>query len=350
MERVIRARAYVVVWALFMAVTLVACAPSKASLDMSMSQGIIWPGAPEKARIKYLWSLRRVSGGEAGVVVRAIAGEDDYYVEEPRYSSFLVNPQGVYVDGLERLYITDTGAARVSVIDLKTMESFNIIGDREFMLFTPIGVVADLEGNIYVSDAGLRRVVVFNKGGRFVRFFKGTFERPTGLAIDAEGGRVYVADTWAHRIYVYSLEGERLLSIGSDGSGDEKLNYPTYITMGGDGNLYVADTLNFKVKAFSPGGGLVLSFGLLGDDYGAFDKIKGIAVDSEGHIYVTDSAQDMVKIFDRQGRLLLFYGGKGGFYGKFAHPAGIYIDGADRIFVADMLNRRLQVFQFLGGG
>ena len=345
------ARAYVIFGALCMALVIVSCSStSKASLDMTMNQGIVWPGIPEEPRIQYLWSLRQIAGSEGGGLLEYLAGGEDLSKAGSRYSDYLVSPHGLYVGQANKLYVTDTGAGRINVIDLDSMESLTILGDRDFMLATPIGVVADRKGNIYVSDAALRRVVVFSDKGKFKRFLEGTFERPTGLAIDTSAERIYVADTWAHVIHVHAFDGSRLFSVGEAGQGDEKLNYPTHISLDADGNLYVADTLNFRVKIFSPEGDLKKSFGLLGDSYGSFDKIKGIAVDTDGHIYVTDSAQDLVKIFDREGRLLLFFGGKGGFYGRFAHPAGIFIDSTDRVFVADMLNRRVQVFQFLGGG
>ncbi len=341
-------RAYVLFCTLCVAVMLVSCAPNKAALDMTMNQRIVWPGVPEQPRIQYLWSLSRVAGGEGGAMMEFIAGDEDRFSSEPRFSDFLVNPHGVFVSEKNMLYVTDTGAGRVNVINLDTLESFGILGDRGFMLISPIAVAADLEGNIYVTDSELRRVVVFSGQGKFIRFLEGAFQRPTGLAIDNHNELIYVADTWAHRVHKYSLEGKRLSSIGGGPKGDKSLNYPTHISLDADGNLHIADTLNFKVKVFSPDGDLMTSFGLVGDSYGSFDKIKGIAVDSDGNIYVTDSAQDLVKIFDTQGRLLLFFGGKGSFYGQFLHPAGIFIDSADRIFVADMLNRRVQAFQYLG--
>jgi sugar lactone lactonase YvrE len=343
-------RAYVVLIAMALGLMTVSCSSSRATLDMTFNRGITWPGEPEKPRIQYLWSLKQVAGVSGKGAAAYIAGAEDISVTGPRYSDFLRNPQGVYLDDNNSLYITDTGAGRVSIVNLDTLKSFNVLGDRGFMLISPIGVVADGKGNIYVSDSELRRVIVFNSRGEFIRFFEGELERPTGLAMDKVNDIVYVADTWTHMIHAYSLEGKRLSSIGSEGSGDELLNYPTFITVDGEGNLYVADTLNFKVKKFSPSGELMASFGIVGDSMDTFDKIKGIAVDSEGHIYVTDSRQDMVKIFDQKGRLLLSFGEKGWFYGDFAHPSGIFIDKSNRIFVSDMLNRRVQVFQFLGGG
>ncbi len=335
---------------LLAAMLLASCGPSKAAVDYTMTESIIWPGPPEKPRIKYLWSLRRVSGGEGpSRFIRMVTGEIDYDISDPRNSDVLVSPHGVYVDRNERLYIADPGAGRVSVINLENMESFNIVGVRGRNLAAPIGVVAAPDGRIYVSDADLAKVAVFNEKGKFIKFFSGEFKRPTGLAINPARGIIYVADTWGHVVYSYSLDGARIAAIGQRGEGRGKLNYPTHLAVDGSGNIYVSDTLNFMVQIFSPAGSFVNSFGVVGDQFNAFEKIKGIAVDTEGHIYIVDSAQDMVKIYDKDGRLLLFFGRKGHYYGEFYLPSGIYIDESNRIFVTDSLNMRLQAFQFLGG-
>lgn len=328
---------------LFLALFLSCASAPKALVDYTLSEGIIWPGPPEKPRIKYLWSLHIVSGSDR--LLDVLAGHDAAEADE----AMLQRPHGLFVSG-DTMYITDPGAFRVSVIDLKTNKSFNIERADRIPLLSPIGIVVDPEGRIYVSDADLARVAVFNAKGKFIRFLGGEFKRPTGLALNTERKLLYVADTWAHTVYVYDLDGGRLRSIGQRGEGMGKMNYPTHIAIDRDGYLYVSDTLNFKVQIFTPTGAFLTEFGLVGDTYDTFDKIKGIAVDTGGHIYVVDSAQDMVKIYDRSGTLLLFFGQKGHFYGDFYLPAGIFIDDNDRIYVSDGLNRRIQAFQFLGGG
>lgn len=328
----------------------VACAPTKGRIDYSLAEGIIWPGPPEKPRIKYLWSISQVAGGEsAGQVVRFLAGDVKYDITDPRNSDTLVAPQGVFMDSNNVLYIADSGASRVSVINTESMESFNIKFAGGSFLLTPISVVASADGRIYVSDSDRARVGIFDQKGKFIKFFDGDFKRPTGLAIDQQAGLIYVADTWGHVVYVYGLDGSRKGTIGQRGEGPGKLNYPTHLSVDKDGLVYVSDTLNFRVQIFTPDGKLVTSFGVLGDTYDSFDKLKGIAVDTEGHIYVSDAAQNMVKIYDRQGRLLLFFGERGSYYGQFDLPAGMFIDAQNRIYVADNLNKRVQVFQFLGG-
>lgn len=336
--------------AVLAALLLVSCAPSKAAIDYTMSEGIIWPGPPEKPRIKYLWSLRFLAGGEGtNQFIKFVAGDVDYDISDPGNSDVLIYPHGVFVDSKDVLYIADSGAARISVINLNTMDTFNITMARGIHLAAPIGVVASTDGKIYATDADLAAVAIFNEKGKFMKFFEGKFKRPTGLAINQSEGLIYVTDTWAHTIYVYGLDGTRRGAIGQRGEGPGKLNYPTHVFVDKDGLIYVSDTLNFRVQIFRPSGDLVNSFGVIGDSFDTFDKIKGIAVDTEGHIYVADGAQNMIKIFDKEGRLLLFFGEKGSFYGNFDLPAGIFIDSNNRIYVADSLNMRLQVFQFLGG-
>jgi sugar lactone lactonase YvrE len=330
--------------------TTASCAKSKAFIDFTMTERIIWPGPPEKPRVQYLWSLKRISGGEGpGRLLRIIAGDPDYSNPDPTSSDHVVRPQGLFAGQNDLLYIADPGASRVTITNLKDMTSFNINSAGIIPLASPIGVVSDLEGTIYVTDAELKTVLVFNKKGEFISSFEGAFERPTGIAINPSADTIYVADTWGHVIYVYGIDGKRRSTISKRGEDPGKLNYPTHVAVDKDGFLYVSDTLNFKVQIFTSSGKFIRSFGVIGDSFDTFDKIKGIAVDSEGHIYIVDSAQDMIKIYDREGRLLMFFGRKGHQYGMFSLPTGIYVDSMDRIFVADSQNRRIQAFKFLGG-
>jgi len=330
------------------AVSVVSCAPTKASLDKTLAGGIIWPGPPEKPRIRYLWTLRSLVSEKENQILRFVAGDVDYDIQDPKNSDGLIYPQSVFVDSNNVMYVADPGASRVSVVNLETMDTFNITSAKGTPLMAPIGVVVSSDGRIYVSDADMKRVCIFNQKGKLIKFFDGKFARPTGMAIDARAGAIYVVDTWGHTIYVYDLDGNRRGSIGKRGEGPGDLNYPIHVAVDKAGLVYVTDTLNFKVKIFKPSGEPVFQFGALGDTFDTFDKIKGIAVDPEGHIFVSDAAQNMVKIFDKKGKLLLFFGKKGSFYGRFNAPAGIFIDDENKIYVADTLNDRVQVFQYIG--
>jgi DNA-binding beta-propeller fold protein YncE len=106
--------------------------------------------------------------------------------------------------------------------------------------------------------------------------------------------------------------------------------------------------MNFRIQVFDLDGRFISSFGSHGDGSGDFAQPKGVGIDAEGHVYVVDALFNRVQIFDEQGVLLLVFGGDGGAPGEFWLPSGLQIAG-DRIYVADSYNRRVQIFQFLGG-
>lgn len=336
------------VFTVLTAVALSACASSKALIDRTAEGQIIWPGPPEKPRVKYLWSVSRLSDDSMSAVRDIIAGDPSLDLSDPRTAGFLVRPGNVFVDQKERLYIADPGASRVTVIDLKTADVMNVLRTPEDYLDSPVGVAADAAGRIYISDSVLNKVFVFDQQGKYISLFEGEFKRPTAIAVDNTRSRIYVADTAEHVINVYSAEGKRIKTIGHPGSLPGEFNFPSHLFVDSEGLLYVTDFMNFRVQVFSAEGDFLFSIGSLGDAMGNLDKPKGVAVDSDGNIYVVDSIKDRVKIFNRKGELLLPFGQEGMDLGQFWLPSGIFIDKANRIFVADTFNGRVQVFQFLG--
>ncbi|NTU41795.1 MAG: 6-bladed beta-propeller [Nitrospirales bacterium] len=324
-----------------------ACAPSKAYIDKTAEARIVWPGPPEKPRIQYEWSISSLSEDRMAFInsVTGLSVED---ASDPKTSDTLMRPYGVFVDQRERLYITDTGACRVAVVDLPTSEVMVIGEAKDVELLSPVAAVADPQGRIFVSDSTLRGVFVFDAKGDYLSRFDGEFSRPTGLAIDADRQRIYVADTPEHRVYIYNPEGKRTGTIGRAGSLPGEFNFPTHLFVDKDGILYVTDALNFRIQLFSPDGVLMGTVGSLGDASGNLEKPKGVATDSRGNIYIVDSLKDTIKIFDRAGNLLLFFGEKGQAPGEFWLPAGIFIDSKDRIYVADPYNMRVQSFRYIG--
>lgn len=323
---------------------LISCAPPKAIIDTTAMDKIIWPGPPEKPRIKYQWALSIVSGKEGADIFEILTGRED--PSDPRTSKRLLRPYSIFVDENDRLYITDPGAYRVTVIDLKTMETMNITeaGEEDFLY--PIGVVA-LKGKIYVSDSMRKKVFILDEKGKKIGEFSGRFERPTTIALNPSRGLIYVADTLSHRIHIYDLEGRFIGGFGSNGDGKGEFNFPTHVWIDSAGNVYVTDSMNFRIQILEGDGRFIGMFGTHGDWYGDLDKPKGIATDSDGNIYVVDSIKDMVKIFDREGRLLLFFGQNGTNFGDFWLPSGIFIDKKDNIYVADTYNGRIQVFRYI---
>ena len=334
---------------LLVALLLSGCAQPMAFIDNSAMGKIIWPGPPEKPRIKFMWSVSQLAKSATGKrgLVDFLAGDVTGDVTDPRTSNVLMRPYGVFVDKRERLYVADPGAYRVTVIDLKTGATFNIDEADNEELLAPVGVVADPAGRVYVSDSELKKVLVFDENGKYLSHFEGDFKNPTCMAIDTKNSIIYVSDTPADTIFLYDLNGKRIGSIGQPGGLPGEFNFPTHLFVDANGLLYVTDAMNFRVQIFGRDRKPLGTLGSLGDSYDNLDKPKGVAADSNGNIYIVDSLKDMVKIFDREGRLLLFFGDKGTSLGEFWLPAGIFIDDKNMIYVADPYNMRIQAFQLL---
>lgn len=302
---------------------------------------LYWPLPPEEPRIAYLKSYKGEGDFRKSGFFDAIFGAPS--------ATRLQKPYGVFARG-EKIYVTVAGSSVVAIFDLKEQKVTYLGDSGSGKLSLPLGIAVTADNRIFVSDGKLKRVFAYDEKGNIKLAIgkKDEFKNPSGIAINEELGRLYVADSYMHSVLVYSLKGEPLFQFGGRGYKDGEFNYPTNVAVDKrNGNVYVVDTQNFKVQVFDKDGKFIRKFGEVGDKPGNFARPKGIGIDSEGHVYVADAAFDNVQIFDENGQLLLFIGSAGEDPGYFQLPAGIYVDAKDKVYVVDSLNGRIQVFQYL---
>ena len=324
-------------------VFIIGCAvEQRAHFDTSMENKIIWPGAPEKPRIRYLWSLDSLMP-EGSSVLDLLAGKYEFF--DVKDAPVLLNPMYVFKNG-DNLYIADYGAQRVTVVNLKANDFFQVGIHGDGSLSAPVCDITDKDGNIYVSDSGSRKIFKYGPAGNFIKSISREGMRPVGLAYDGQSDTLFIVDTDNHEVLAADRDGNIKSIIGKRGEGDGEFNFPTYCWVAG-GLLYVSDTMNARIEVFDTKGKFLFKFGSRGGSYSQFSRPKGVATDTHGNIYVVDSEQGMVKIFNRDGRLLLFFGEEGDAYGKFTLPNGIFIDENNVIYVADTFNMRVQAFQLI---
>ena len=306
----------------------------------------MWPEPPERARIRFIKAV--ASPADLGIqpsfwerLGELVAGKAE---------AWMIRPTGIAVRG-EVLYVADPGAQALWILDGTAGRFKEIRGPKEQRLASPVAVALGREGKIYVADSYLRRVLIFDPKSALAGFMESpAFERPAGVAYDEVVDRLYVADSAAHRIWVFSGQGVAQGEIGGRGSEDGHFNYPTHVALDRAGNLYVTDSLGFRIQMFGRDKRFLSAFGRHGDASGDFAAPKGLGVDSEGHVYVVDALFDAVQVFDRTGQFLLGFGQRGLGPGRFWLPGGLFIDEKDRIYVADSYNQRVQIFQYLAGG
>ena len=305
---------------------------------------LFWPPPPAEIRVIFVKSI--LAPKDIGVkpslfnkLKSLLVGTED---------DNLSRPIAVAVDGEGTIYVADPGTPAVHWFDQEAKRYKKITDMDGRALVSPVGVAVSKNGLIFVSDSILRRVFCLDKSGRlkFVIGQDGTLSRPTGLAADGE--KLTVVDTGAHRLFIFDLEGHLIKAFGERGNGNGQFNYPTSVALDSEGRIYVVDTLNFRIQVFDKEYQYLDSIGQAGDSSGSFSLPKGVAVDSYGRIYSTDGLFDNVQIFSHDQQFLLSLGESGHRNGEFWIVSGIAIDRENTIYVADSYNQRVQVFRYVG--
>ena len=314
----------------------------------------IWPPPPEVPRFRYVGQLtgeanleRAEKPGAAEAIsgfFRALVGLE---AARARVRT-LLRPQSGASDADGRIVVTDAGRQAVFVFDEKR-GSLDILREagEAFNFVSPVGVAIAGNGDILVADAELRRVIRLEAlGAPKGEFGFGELERPTGLAIDPQTERVFVADTEEHNVKVFDGQGKLVQIIGRLGERDGEFNAPTHLAFV-NGRLYVTDTFNARIQVFDAQGEFLKTVGKRGLYLGNLVRPKGVTADVDGNIYIIESFHDYLLVYDQDARFLLPIGGTGSGPGQFYLPAGVWGDARDRIYVADMFNGRVVIFQYL---
>ncbi len=195
--------------------------------------------------IAYCPRCARLYVSDAGGHVVQIFDKDGRFLEtlgsrgvEPGQFNF---PTHLWVDGRDRLYVSDTLNYRVQVFaeppgtgrtgqddhlptqderrdpddekptpDLGPALTFGGHGDRPGYFAHPAGIATDRLGHIYVIDRQFENVQIFDQAGKILLAIGregsgvGEFWLPAGLFID-DRNRIYVADSFNKRIQVFEL-------------------------------------------------------------------------------------------------------------------------------------------------
>ena len=166
---------------------------------------------------------------------------------------------------------------------------------------------------------------------------------PYGVAVGSQS-RLYVADTWNHRVQVFNaMESGGLLhtlgQTGAEGSDEKHFHFPRGVAVDSKNILYVCDGENKRVCVFGASLKFVRSFG-----QNALKYPHSVCLNSRGQVLVSDWNLHQVVVFNKQGKKLHTIGSKGAADGQFNRPYQIAVYSHDRLFVADRSNHRIQVF------
>ena len=235
--------------------------------------------------------------------------------------SFTVTVQGVEQ---ERVYVADTLNDRVQVFEPTG-------GDSRFLpnLVGPWHLVPGTTGTAGSSN--------------------GQFRRPEAITANADGSRIYVADTGNNRIQYTTNSGGTWQNFATIGSTANQVRAPQGLALDLDGNLYVADTGNNRILFFAggePGTGVVIA--TAGSTLGKVNNPRGVAVDADRNLYVADTGNNRIQLFTTASTtptpVLFASTGSGLNPGQVRAPEGVAVDDEGSLYVADTGNNRVIAF------
>jgi DNA-binding beta-propeller fold protein YncE len=265
----------------------------------------------------------------------------------------------------------------------------NSWGDRQVMAEALHGCSFDPQGNMWIAGNGDGFIQKYSRDGklllqigvkgkvdsedgtpksRFLNASPTAFYSPTQIAVDPSNGDVFVADGYGNkRVVVFDKNGKFLRQWGRQGTtadaaagvGGAFVNIVHCIVMGNDGLQYVCDRNGDRVQVFDKAGGFKQSIPipiLYRAPYTGNGTAGSLAFSRDAgqrYMYVGDFSDKLVRVFDRvSGKELSQFGRPGSHQlGGIASPHGIAVDSQGNVYVAESLDgRRIQRFKLVSGG
>ena len=295
---------------------------------------------------------------------------------------------GVFVDGANNIYITDSKGAVVRKVDAGTGIVNTIVGvlgatpgfagdlglATGAKLAAPISSILDGSGNLFIADQGNQRVRVVSGGvintyaGTGVNVDNGDGGLATnailsglpGVATDGDGN-IFFSDFQAVREVdvnlhlITTVAGTGVSGTTGDGSpaAFARLCNPSGVYVDGTGNLYICSSCENKIRKVDLFG-IITTFAGTGTpgysgDLGLatsanLDNVTAITGDAAGNIFINDPVHGVVRMIDPAGTITTVAGnGTPGYSGDGAAATlaqlssvnGLAVDAAGNLYISD---------------
>ncbi len=160
-----------------------------------------------------------------------------------------------------------------------------------------------------LADSVIGQQSFTSNEGTFGRISAATLFQPSGMVVDPESGRIFVADTGNARVLSWPSEEAQ----ANGGAADLVIGKPDFYT-------YFYDA------------GLGLNLG----------RPVGLALDNEGNLYVTDAQENVVLVYTRP-----FTNGMDAalIIRNLFNPLDLALDSQDNLYVADTFNHRVLFYE-----
>lgn len=249
-------------------------------------------------------------------------------------TSITIDSDKLYVTGDKKLQVIDLSGKLLSEINLqdtpKTVEVYNdkiyVSVNNQILVYDPNGsllsewintdensmitAISALENNVFVADAGRRKVIRYSLQGEKLAEFDGKADEGVvhgfiipspyfDLDINADGD-LWVVNPGLHALENYTEDGnlrEHWNNTTMQTEGFSGCCNPAHFTFLPDGRFVTSEKGLVRIKTYKPSGefeGVVAAPSKFKDEGEAPD----IATDSQGNIYALDFDKKMIRVFE----------------------------------------------------
>jgi uncharacterized protein (TIGR03663 family) len=172
-------------------------------------------------------------------------------------------PRGLAVDRQGRVYVTDTGNKRVVIFDASGhyLTQFGQLGMEPGQFDEPVGIALDALGNVYVADTWNSRVQSFQPAPDGLTFvplnqwpiagwFGQSLDNKPYLAIGPDGD-VFVTDPEMYRVLEFTPQGTFVRAWGEYGVGPAEIGLAAAVAVDAQGRVWVSDAGNHRLMRFT---------------------------------------------------------------------------------------------------
>jgi sugar lactone lactonase YvrE len=213
----------------------------------------------------------------------------------------------------------------------------------------PRGAAFDpLDGAIYVANTGAHRIEVFSRTGRPLNWFVHRVAGPDGALVDGEpcalafdrAGRLLVADNAASYVDVLDRRGRPLRRLDLHGG------RPSALAVGADGTIYAASSgEGSRIHRFGADYAPAGSWGEPGAGPGHLHSVTALASLPDSTLAVACARTELgVQIFTGDGAYLRGFTTHEMGPGNVSLPSGMVGSPDGRIWVCDEIRQSVQVF------
>ena len=206
-------------------------------------------------------------------------------------------------------------------------------------------------GEFVIVDSFEHKVTVLNRNGVKLREFgskgtgKGQFETPMAVVMDPIG-QIFVADSKNKRIQMFNNNGSFAMFIKMDGLDSNSLEFIKDIRFAPDNSLWVLDYRPFVLK-IDANQMVVKKWGVKGKGSGQLNTPASLVITRGGYVYISDVADDpkarfRVQKFTVDGQYIKTLNAKTDPYldGWLLVMA---VDGSDNVWLADVSDDRKRI-------